>query len=99
MRKHEAQRKFSYDQKVEMGERQEFCCGSCGRSFWRKPLGSLQAHHILPFSKNGATVIENGILLCPDCHRVADQEALIHGRIYGGDYTIADIQPEQKRNR
>lgn len=80
--RYDAQRKFSHDQKVQMGERQEFLCGGgCGRSFWRQPLSSAQAHHIIPFSLNGLTELPNGILLCSECHKKYDQMAIQEGRI------------------
>lgn len=96
--RYDGQRKFSRDQKREMAEYQEYMCGRCGRSFWRQPLGTVQAHHISLFSKGGATVVENGVLLCPACHKDTDNEAIYGGQVWPGNYTEQDIQPEQKRS-
>lgn len=97
--RYEAQRKFSVEQKREMAERQEYICGGCGRSFWRKPLSSVQAHHIWPFSFGGITETQNGVLLCPECHKKADHDVLIEGRVWPGNCSKFDISPEQKRRK
>jgi 5-methylcytosine-specific restriction endonuclease McrA len=39
------------------------CCG------WDK--GPCDTHHILPKSQGGQYTLENGIILCPNCHRLA----------------------------
>jgi len=97
--RYDAQRKFSVEQKRRQAELQMYTCPDCGQSFWRKPLSTVQAHHIIPFSFGGATESSNLVLLCPDCHLRADQEAIQHGRIFGGNYTLKDAEPEQKRRR
>lgn len=97
--RYEAQRRFSGEQKREMAERQEYICGGCGQSFWRKPLSSVQAHHIWPFSFGGVTETQNGVLLCPECHHKADKYTMIEGRVWPGNYSMRDVQPEQKRKR
>ncbi len=43
---------------------------ACMRCGWK--LAPCDAHHILPRSKGGTQTLENGILLCPNCHRLAD---------------------------
>jgi hypothetical protein len=43
---------------------------TCMRCGWN--LAPCDAHHILPKSKGGTQTVENGILLCPNCHRLAD---------------------------
>jgi predicted HNH restriction endonuclease len=40
-------------------------CRKCG---WNK--ARCDAHHRTPRSAGGANTIENGIVLCPNCHRV-----------------------------
>jgi 5-methylcytosine-specific restriction endonuclease McrA len=34
--------------------------------------GSCDTHHIIPKSEGGEYSIENGVILCPNCHRLAD---------------------------
>lgn len=43
-------------------------CERCSKS------GKVEMHHILPVSRGGRTIETNLLLLCPDCHRQADQE-------------------------
>lgn len=43
---------------------------ACMRCGWN--LASCDAHHLLPKSKGGKQTLENGVLLCPNCHRLAD---------------------------
>ena len=42
-------------------------CMICEREFEKK---YLQYHHIVEFSKGGATDVENGAILCPNCHNM-----------------------------
>lgn len=42
-------------------------CMVCG---WGE--SSCDTHHIIPKSQGGEYSIENGIILCPNCHRLAD---------------------------
>jgi len=97
--RYDAQRRFSGQQKREMAERQEYTCPECGQSFWRKPLSQVQAHHIWPFSLGGITEPQNGILLCPDCHKKWDNETIVRGNVWPGRYKGHDVQSEQKRKR
>lgn len=41
-----------------------------------KAEGRLQIHHKLPVSKGGKSERSNLIVLCRDCHRIADSEGL-----------------------
>lgn len=43
----------------------------CMRCGWGEE--SCDAHHIRPKSKGGRHEIANGIILCPNCHRLADR--------------------------
>lgn len=54
-------------------ERDKYTCQKCGIK------GYLQAHHIIPFSKDFSKAfdIENGLTLCVSCHEE------IHGRFIG----------------
>jgi len=94
----ENKRFFTPDEKEFALARQEFVCGGeCGDDLWQEPLGYCQGHHILPFAMSGATVIENLVILCPNCHIVHDNMAVC-GQMYGG-YDIKDMQPEQIRDQ
>lgn len=42
----------------------------CMRCGWN--LAPCDAHHICPKRMGGTYLIENGVLLCPNCHRLAD---------------------------
>lgn len=46
----------------------------CMRCGWAE--ASCDTHHILPKSKGGSYSLENGIILCPNCHRLADSGIL-----------------------
>ncbi len=42
----------------------------CMRCGWEE--GSCDTHHIVPRSNGGEYTLENGAILCPNCHRLAD---------------------------
>ena len=61
------------------------------RSAWRKALTTVypdrcmvdgwvaskaDAHHIIPRARGGRNTMENGVLLCPNCHRLAHDGCL-----------------------
>ena len=58
----------------------------CMRCGWKD--GSCDTHHIIPQSKGGQFTIENGIILCPNCHRLADL----------GKITIAELKRIKNAN-
>jgi superfamily II DNA or RNA helicase len=41
------------------------CCQDCGGDL----ASGFEAHHIIPHAIGGATVLDNGEALCPDCHK------------------------------
>lgn len=43
---------------------------ACMRCGWGE--AGCDTHHILPKSDGGEFTIENGIILCPNCHRLAN---------------------------
>ena len=61
----DSQRCFSESDKKEILKRQNYTCATCQDTDWRL----FEAHHRLAWAENGKTNIENGILLCPKCHR------------------------------
>ena len=46
-------------------------CEQCG---WDK--ARCDVHHILPISEGGEHTINNGVVLCPNCHRILHQSIL-----------------------
>lgn len=58
---------FSYDQKLAIFRKYDGVCQVCG-----KKLGfgdsHTHYHHIDPYVAGGETAVENGLLVCQDCH-------------------------------
>lgn len=57
-------------------------CAICG---WHLPTlsgkgwhyqGGCDLHHIIPYRDNGGETKENLILLCPNCHKLADNDII-----------------------
>lgn len=59
-------RAFSEKQKIEMYEKQNGVCKSCGNHF---ELSEMDADHITPFVEGGKTTTANGQMLCKKCNR------------------------------
>ena len=59
-------RTFSDSLKQKMYEKQKGVCSKCDNHF---TLSQMEADHIIPWSKGGATVESNGQMLCIDCNR------------------------------
>lgn len=64
--KHLNLRVFSEKDKQIMFERQNGICPSCNKKYEFK---QMQGDHIIPWSQNGKTTIDNGQMLCADCNR------------------------------
>lgn len=58
-------RQFLPGQKREQYEKQNGCCAICGKHF---DIDDMHADHIVPWSKDGKTVIENCQVLCTTCN-------------------------------
>lgn len=58
-------RAFDNRDKRTAYERQDGQCAICGKE---TPFSKMQADHIVPWSKGGATVLENCQMLCRDCN-------------------------------
>lgn len=58
-------RYFNDQQKVHIWWRQEGYCGDCGIF----AVGDCYYHHILRWADGGVTSIDNGVLVCFDCHK------------------------------
>lgn len=63
--KHLSPRQFSSGDIQTMYHRQDGKCALCGQ---KKELKDMQADHIIPWSKGGRTVLENGQMLCVSCN-------------------------------
>lgn len=77
MRKDTKARDFSTDAKIAISERDSLdgwpCCVYCGRP---APLERPQAFsnaHFISRAQGGLGIPENGLTLCPACHRKYDQ--------------------------
>ena len=51
----------------------------CMRCGWKESV--CDTHHIVPKSEGGEFAIENGIILCPNCHRLADFGVISEGEL------------------
>ena len=63
------QRCFTHTQRMAIGGRDGFCCGTPGCV---SPHHTLQVHHVVPARDGGPTSVENGILLCYWHHQQVD---------------------------
>ena len=60
------QRAFNDYQRVTMYNRQKGICPDCGNHFLKD---EMHAHHIVPWYNGGRTELDNGVMLCEECHR------------------------------
>ena len=86
---------FSRKERYEMLEHQEYMCGGCGRNLWPDG-GDAQAHHIVAYRNGGATVLTNGVMLCPDCHKHFDRISW-KGQIFPA-HPLSAAEGDQIRN-
>lgn len=59
-------RAFSPNMKREVFERQQGICPNCINEF---KIEEMEGDHIVPWSKDGSTTVENCQMLCMDCNR------------------------------
>lgn len=80
--------------RIEILERDQFECQICGL---HSDSGSLHIHHKIPFrtfnNPGEANRSENLITLCPNCHRIAEQNVKIRSGLGGLGYLFAQIVP------
>ena len=60
------QRAFNDYQRTKMYNDQKGICPDCGKHF---PKDKMHAHHIIPWYNGGRTELDNGVMLCEECHR------------------------------
>lgn len=60
------QRAFNDYQRTKMYNDQKGICPDCGKHFLKD---KMHAHHIIPWYNGGRTELDNGIMLCEECHR------------------------------
>jgi hypothetical protein len=58
-------RKFNDVQRTALYNRQKGICPVCGEHFLKS---EMEAHHIVPWYDGGVTELENGEMLCKNCH-------------------------------
>jgi hypothetical protein len=66
------------------------------------PPGWCDAHHVDQWARDdGPTDIDNGVLLCQDCHRLIHKNAFAMKMIGGRPHILAPpwIDPDQKWRR
>lgn len=58
-------RAFNEAQKTTLYNRQKGICPDCGKHFLKS---EMHAHHIVPWYNGGLTELDNGVMLCKECH-------------------------------
>ena len=58
-------RKFNDAQRSTLYNRQKGICPDCGQHYLK---ADMEAHHIVPWYNGGVTELENGVMLCKECH-------------------------------
>ncbi len=58
-------RLFDYGQRLAIYYRDEGKCQDCGKSL---KFDEAEFHHVKPWHEGGLTTVENGLLLCSECH-------------------------------
>ena len=59
-------RAFSNSQRTALYNRQKGICPDCGKHF---VIGDMHAHHVIPWYNGGLTELNNGVILCKECHK------------------------------
>lgn len=59
-------RNFSDIQRTALYNRQKGYCADCNKHFLKN---QMHAHHIIPWYNGGLTELNNGIMLCEECHK------------------------------
>ena len=59
-------RAFSNGQRTALYNRQKGICPDSGKHF---VIGDMHAHHVIPWYNGGLTELNNGVMLCKECHK------------------------------
>lgn len=59
-------REFNDAQKTSMYNKQKGICPDCDKHYLKN---EMHAHHIIPWYNGGTTEMDNGVMLCEECHR------------------------------
>lgn len=77
MRKDTKAQDFAKAVKLRIAERDSVqdwpCCVRCGRPAPPENRLAFSNAHYIPRSQGGLGIVENGLTLCPGCHREYDQ--------------------------
>ena len=77
MRKDTEARDFDSDAKRAIATRDSFegcpCCINCGRPAPQEKPTAFSNAHFISRAQGGLGIPENGLTLCPECHRKYDQ--------------------------
>ena len=82
------QRTASEAQRVALIARDQHCIGCSANPLW------CRAHHIIWWSKNGPTDVDNLVLVCDDCHhKIHDHDWQVYKHPNTGKYQLKPPNP------
>ena len=88
------QRTASEAQRVALIARDQHCIGCGANPLW------CRAHHIIWWSKNGPTDVDNLVLVCDDCHhKIHDHGWQVYQHPKTGKYHLKPPNPPQSQKR
>ena len=88
------QRTASEAQRVALIARDQHCIGCGANPLW------CRAHHIIWWSKNGPTDVDNLVLVCDDCHhKIHDHGWTVTQHPQTGKYQLKPPNPTQSQKR
>ena len=88
------QRTASEAQRVALIARDQHCIGCGANPLW------CRAHHIIWWSKNGPTDLDNLVLVCDDCHhKIHDHGWTVTQHPQTGKYQLKPPNPTQSQKR
>ena len=69
----DSQRLFTPDERIVIWQNANERCQECQKEI---DFDEMEAHHIIPHSDGGPTIIANGQALCQPCHRIKHQASM-----------------------
>ncbi len=73
MTNRDPRRLFTEAQRAQIAARQHHACGVCVDQLPEV----FHVHHVIPWAGGGPTEVDNGMAVCPDCHRRAPIKTLL----------------------